>query len=267
MKKLFVFLVLILFFANFISATAMTGSAVNKIQENQIQANLNNDDSENQEEISITTQTQKRASVQEHAKGIIQTKNRLRLQDETGVCPEDCVCTGSATKCQIKRGREMIIIAGKSGNTIIQVKNKNMSTKVELYKNKEKLYGVFKGNKTREIKMMPDQVKSKIQEKLMLKDCDIELDENGLYQAQAQKRARLFGFIPVKERVKIQMDSETGEITKTKTSWWGFLAKDIKEAPILGASCGTVTPGENDACCQTKGYDIWNSEKSECLFE
>ena len=42
--------------------------------------------------------------------------------------------------------------------------------------------------------------------------------------------------------------------------------KHIKNKTIVGASCGTVTPGMDDECCQTRGYDFWNSDKQECVF-
>ena len=126
----------------------------------------------------------------------------------------------------------MTIRAGNSGNTIIQVKGVDMSTKVELYKNEDgTLFGKFKGIE-KEIKILPDQVRERIRERLRQATCecdDIKLDEDGIYQVQAQKRARLFLMIPVKEKVKLQLNSETGEIIRTRTSWWGFLARDVKE--------------------------------------
>jgi hypothetical protein len=116
--------------------------------------------------------------------------------------------------------------------------------------------------------MMPDKIQEKIQEKLKIRNIsyEAELDEEGNYQIQTRKKVKLLGFIPLKEKVEMRINSETGETTRIKNSWWNFLAKDITEQPLFGASCGTVTPGQNDACCQTKGYDYWNSEKGECLF-
>jgi hypothetical protein len=39
------------------------------------------------------------------------------------------------------------------------------------------------------------------------------------------------------------------------------------EHPILGASCGTVTPGYQNECCVNKGYDSWDAKKWECVKE
>lgn len=205
----------------------------------------------------------------ERIKAIIKKQNRIMAENlNQSECPENCTCSGSVTKCGLKGNRTMTILAGKSGNTIIQVKGENMSTKVNLYKADGKIYGVLKENQTKVIKMLPDQVKEKIQRKLQQRNesQNITLDEEGKYQVETQKKARLFFLFPVKEKVKIEVNSETGEITKTKTSWWAFLARDSKDKELLGESCGTVTPGYNDECCQNKGYDYWDATQSECLF-
>jgi hypothetical protein len=37
------------------------------------------------------------------------------------------------------------------------------------------------------------------------------------------------------------------------------------EPPILGASCGTVTPGYQNECCVNKGYSGWDGEEWRCI--
>ncbi len=196
-------------------------------------------------------------------------KERINIKQKQTECPEKCECSGSTTKCWLANGtREMTVRAGNSGNIIIQTKGINGSTKVFLYKSDDgKLYGVFKGNKTREVKMLPDQVQERIRERIarQLEDEEIELNEDGTYDYQGKEKARLFAFIPVKVRVMAEIDSETGEIIKLRKAWWAiFTNKEGEE--IVGASCGTVTPGYNDECCQNKGYDVWNAETAECEF-
>jgi len=186
-----------------------------------------------------------------------------------GECPESCTCTGSTMKCILANGREMTIFAGNSGNVIVQVKGENMTTNVTLYKFGGKLYGNFKNNETKEIKMLPDQVRERIREKLekQLENENISLDDNGTYQYQGEKKARLFFIFPVKVMVKAEVDPTTGEIISLKSGkWWAFLAKDDESQQIVGASCGTVTPGQNNACCQIKGFDEWNTNTSQCEF-
>jgi len=210
------------------------------------------------------TQTQAKALTQSQIQNIIQTKNKIRANVRAGECPTDCTCTGSVTKCQVNGGREMTIRAGKSGNMIVQVKGVNMSTNVTLYKTNKTIYGVFKNDETKIIKILPDGVKEKIRQRTRarLEEHNITLDEDGIYQVQVRKRARLFFILPVREKVRAQINSETGEIIQIRNSWWGFLARDIKEDIVGG--CGTVTPGLEDECCQNLGYDSWNSESLEC---
>jgi hypothetical protein len=74
-------------------------------------------------------------------------------------------------------------------------------------------------------------------------------------------------------KVGAEVDPSTGEVLDVNKPWWSFLVAEQNEtqgsetgAAILGESCGTVTPGENDACCQTKGYDYWNSTNEDCEY-
>ena len=50
--------------------------------------------------------------------------------------------------------------------------------------------------------------------------------EEGIYQIQAEKRARLFGFISARARINAEIDSETGEVLRVRRPWWNFLAAD-----------------------------------------
>ncbi|MBA7681588.1 hypothetical protein ES703_89928 [subsurface metagenome] len=238
MKKIFIFIALTLFLTSFIFAQASQIQAVS----------------------GVLTQAQ----IQE----INQTQNRIRIQAQEDGCPENCTCTGSVVKCALEKGgRNMTVTAGQSGNIIIQVKNANASTSVTLYKSEGKVYGVFKDNETKEVRVMPDMVKDKVRERVAreLENQTIELDEDGVYQFRARKRARLFGFIRVRVKVRAEINSETGELVKIRNSWWAFLARDEGE-PIVGAGCATVSPDSIDECCINKGYDLWNEETLECEF-
>ncbi len=57
-----------------------------------------------------------------------------------------------------------------------------------------------------------------------------------------------------------------GILTKTLNPWWGFLARDMRQEPLVGESCGTVNPDNVDECCENKGYDVWDTEEAECVF-
>jgi len=161
---------------------------------------------------------------------IKQIRNRLRINQTE--CPNNCSCVGSTIKCELEGGgRNMTIRAGNSGNVIVQVKGVNMSTNVTLYKSEGKVFGMFRNNQTREVNLLPDHVQEKIRERIRarLENQTIELDEDGIYQIQGRKKARLFFLFPVRERVRMEIDSETGEEIRVRNPWWGFLARDSDE--------------------------------------
>ncbi len=256
-KGLVVFVLASLFLIGFAAAISVTSSAI---------VNNSDDDSSGVASHAKVNNT----ITANHLKNITVAKNKIHGAAGAGECPMKCTCTGSVTKCQLNNGtKEMTVTAGKSGNIIVQVKGENMSTNVTLYKSEDgKLYGIFKGNVTRRIRMLPDQVKERIRERTRarIENENITLNEDGNYTYEAKKKARLFFIFPVRVAVKAEINSETGQATDLKGKWWAFMAKDENEEPLLGASCGTVTPGYNDACCKNKGYDIWNATSGECEF-
>ena len=157
----------------------------------------------------------------------------------------------------------MTVVAGKSGNIIVQVKGVNASTNVTIYKAGEKIYGVFEGNQIKRI-LTPEQIKEKL--KIKLEQENIILDKKGFYEVQAKKKARLFLILPVREHIMSHVDAETGEIIKIRNPWWGFLAKDIKEESEE-INCGNYLNSSwaND-CCQKIGHDTWDLNLKECIF-
>jgi hypothetical protein len=161
----------------------------------------------------------------------IQERNRIRINSSNqSECPENCTCSGSTVKCEFEGGRTMTVYAGKSGNIIVQVKGINASTNVTLYKEDGKVYGNFTGNKTKEIDL-PDKIKEKLQNRTRtrLYNESINLTDEGYYQIEGKKKARLFWIVPVREHVQAEVNAETGEAVKIRNPWWGFLARDIKE--------------------------------------
>jgi len=197
-----------------------------------------NAQSKNNSQSQSINQYQKGNLTQAQIGEIIQNKNRLRIQAQNQECPSNCSCDGSTIKCQVQTQngtqKQMTIQAGNSGNTIVQVKNANMSTQVQLYKSDDgKVYAQFQNNETKEI-ILPDEIKTRIEarlrERVKLQNENMTLNEDGEYQIRAEKRARLLWIIPVQERVNAQVDAETGEILRQRNSWWGFLARDVSES-------------------------------------
>jgi hypothetical protein len=269
MKKILVISILALFLFSMIGFALANGegnqtgvddddSDVNEteVEDNETEVEDEDDDEDTPRRIRALNQTQ--------IQKIKQVRNRIKVLN--GTCPDNCTCSGSTVKCWLNGQRTMTVYAGKSGNVIVQVKGVNGSTNVTLYKADGKLYGEF-DNETKRIHD-PEQIKEKIRERKQARweEHNITLDEDGYYRVQSKKKARLFFLIPVREKVKTQVHAETGEIIKIRNPWWGFLARDMRGEESVGGSCGTVSPDSVDECCVNKGYDMWNSEESECVF-
>jgi len=272
MNKLGVVIVISLFLIGFAMA-GMTTKAISEDEKgdgNQVHASTENEGEDTDLEVQNRIKERHGNLTDAQIEKIFTIKNKIKSTMVNGTCPQKCTCTGSATKCILANGtREMTIMAGKSGNIIIQVKGVNASTNVTLYKSDDgKVYAISKNNETKIIKMLPDQVRERVREKLerQLGNENITLDENGTYQYKGEKKAKLFFVFPINISVQAEIDPETGEVLKIKNPWWSFLTKDDVEEQLVGASCGTVTPGYNDACCQSKEYDFWNSTAAECQF-
>jgi hypothetical protein len=171
-------------------------------------------------------------------RNIIETRNRLRIDSDSEI-PENCVRAGATLRCEIyneernETRTELTIRAGNSGNVIVvQTGNTNATTNVTLYHHDGRVFGNFsgvEGNYTREI-ILPDEARARVEAKsrARLETKSMNLTEEGRYDIEARKRARLFFLFNVHERVNAEVDAETGEIIRTRNSWWGFLARDVK---------------------------------------
>ncbi len=136
---------------------------------------------------------------------------------------------------QYERERVMTIMAGQSGNTIIQSKGINASTQVQLYHHNGEVYGLLSGNETRLIEFLPDEVRERVRERIHAKiegNETMELGEEGEYEIRVRKEARFLGLFKVREKLELHVDSETGEILKERAPWWGFLANDVEAESV-----------------------------------
>ena len=217
MKNVWLFLFLTLFLVGTIGFTL----ANNETNQTDDDLDLNEtDDDDNEVEIEV-----------ENGSGMYRVKMhaRNRLGINQSEIPEGCTASGSVLTCNIDGGRVMVVMAGNSGNTILKVKGINMTTDMELYQHNGKVYGV-EGNESTLINYFPDQIREIIRNRFNYTgeyEEEIELDENGMYRVKTKKKARLFYLVPVREKVRVQVDPETGEIIKIRNPWWGFLAKDV----------------------------------------
>lgn len=158
-------------------------------------------------------------------------KETLQAYLNSTECPEKCTCAGSTIKCETENGRVMTVVAGKSGNIIIQTKGVNASTTVILIKNASGVWGNFSG-KIKRIKFLPDEIKEKVLKKLKMEnctDCNITLKDDGSYEMNVERTYRIIWIFPRKIVEVTKVDSETGEIIIIKRPWWRFLAAKNKE--------------------------------------
>ncbi len=125
----------------------------------------------------------------------------------------------------------------------------------------------------KELKIMPDVASEVAIERLKALNFSIQLRERihnntpkVVYNMEANQSGRFLGIFKMQMKLGAEVDAETGELLEARVPWWAFLVSSTEETeePLLGESCGTVTPGENDACCQNKGFDYWNSTTEEC---
>jgi hypothetical protein len=145
-------------------------------------------------------------------------------------CPTDCNCSGSTVKCDVNGTRVMIVVTG-SGNIIIQTKEVNASTSVELIKKED---GIYANLTNKEIKMilMPDKAWEKVKDKINVEeceeDCEIELDESGKYQMQIKRHSKILGIFNKKMKINAEVDLESGDVKVVKP-WWAFIASEPAE--------------------------------------
>jgi hypothetical protein len=214
-------------------------------------------------------------------KNAMQDRNRLRFENKTAYqCPAGCWCTKAVIKCNLNGTRQMMVYAN-SGNTIIQSRGMNASANVTIYKQYGKVYA-SSDNSSTAVNFLPDEASERAAErlKIMNENLSIQLRERVhknipqvVYNIEANKSGKFLGIFRTSMKVGAEVDPSTGEVLDVNKPWWSFLVAEQNEtqgsetgAAILGESCGTVTPGENDACCQTKGYDYWNSTNEDCEY-
>jgi hypothetical protein len=175
----------------------------------------------------------------------VKAKVKEKMQDyfNSGDCPTACICAGKTVKCNIDGGRVMMVVAGNSGNIIIQTKEVNATTSVIITRNESGVFANISGEE-RQIRFMPDEASEKALKRLKIKacnqnaNCSIELKEfvqqrndlkKAIYELRAERKSRLFGLFKKKMQVRAQVDSETGELIMIQKPWWAFMASEPRE--------------------------------------
>ena len=139
------------------------------------------------------------------------------------------------------KGKNITFEKGEKDEIKLRIKNFTAKTTLniteEIDENNNTILVFQHGNKTREIKIMPDTASERALERLKIKvcnesnNCTIELKDvpakktsKLVYELRAEKKAKILGLFNKKLIVTSQVDAETGD-TIVKTPWWSFLAK------------------------------------------
>ena len=61
------------------------------------------------------------------------------------------------------------------------------------------------------------------------------------------------------DAIKIIKEDDEENETKVK-----IIEDDKEKEPLIGSSCGTVSPDYRDECCENKGFDYWDLDELEC---
>ncbi len=157
-------------------------------------------------------------------------KQEIKFEERTGQeCADGCFCRGVVMTCDLEEGKTMTIYAGSGNIIVIQFGGVNVSTNVTLYKVNDSIIGNFTRGEKRII--FPDEARERIKEKVKTRfegDDNLTLNEDGFYEVEGEKRARLFWIFSVREHVRAEMNAENGDV-KVRNPWWGFLANDRED--------------------------------------
>ena len=153
-------------------------------------------------------------------------------------CPENCKCEGRAIICrdwiepvevQIESGGLAQLVKIDRANSEVKIVKGNVSAKAQgnIVIDNKKLY-IVSGNRTTEVKIMPDTASQVAISQLKLKGYEIELKDVGkpVYEIDGTKDAKILGLFGAKMRIKSQVDAQTGQVIKTQKPWWSFLASE-----------------------------------------
>lgn len=135
---------------------------------------------------------------------------------------------------------------GKKDEIKLRVRNQTARTTLNITEstdeNNNTILIIQNGDKTREIKIMPDTASERALERLRLKVCnetnnctivlkDVPVNKVNklMYEIQIQRHYKLLGLFKTKAENKAQIDAETGNVIQTKKPWWAFLASEQED--------------------------------------
>jgi len=126
-------------------------------------------------------------------------------------------CAYYLKKC--KSGNSMLCMKWETNCQNIEPIEAETEEKIEVKNNK-----IYVNKK--EIKIMPDTASQKAIEKLKIKkDIKIEIKDTGkpVYEVSGKKESKILGLFKVNMLIKTEINTENGNVEKTKKPWWNFL--------------------------------------------
>tara|TARA_Y100000034_G_scaffold129662_1_gene186537 strand:- start:150 stop:1247 length:1098 start_codon:yes stop_codon:yes gene_type:complete len=151
----------------------------------------------------------------------IEFRERKRFRTEKGL--EEIEIEEETDKGKIKRK--------------IKIRNHIAETRLELkeeFENGElRLRAKLSNGNFRDVKVMPDRASDIAIERLKAQNIEIELRERGdraFFEARSEKQGRFLGLFKARLSEKIEIDSETGEVTNQGKPFWAFLL--FNEQPV-----------------------------------
>lgn len=142
-------------------------------------------------------------------------------------------------------GNQIQIMSHERGRARIRSNNTEAETEMNLTtgrdeNNRTNIQARLSSNgRKANIKIMPDQASERALQRLRLRNCNetnncsIQLKETGkgnktraIYEVRARKKAKVLGIFNANMDVEAEVDSETGEVVRSRKPWWAFLASE-----------------------------------------
>jgi len=141
------------------------------------------------------------------------------------------------------RGMNITFEKGEGNEIKLRARNHTARTTLNITEstdeNNNTILTVQRGDKTREIKIMPDTASERALERLRIKVCnesnnctivlkDVPVNKVNklMYEIQVQRHYKLFRLFKTKVQNKVQVDAENGQVILTKKPWWTFMASE-----------------------------------------
>jgi len=115
-----------------------------------------------------------------------------------------------------------------NGKDVLKIDNKDFESLLKIIEESSKVYAQTSDGTKKEIKILPEEAKSKATKVKEFKDIKIN-EEKGkaVYVVSGTKKSLLFFIIPMTVDVEQNIDVNNGNVVSTKKPWWHYFALGI----------------------------------------